>query len=158
MMAICLYYKNKLKPTFFLLDCDILLGTKIFCYGGAINGSIDTTLYSLDLSSFTTDSQGNNKTLDQLSAQWTPVTAFNNYVLEGRRTANSVSFNNNTLLIQGGLSYGKLANVTIAYHADSNTWETLPAYTVAAANSEQKQVCVVSSIFIIAFFTPVLTF
>jgi hypothetical protein len=102
--------------------------------GGGVGAVLDANLYSLDLSSLTTAS---GSSLAQIGAQWNTITSSNNFVSEKSRTAAGIGFNNNTLVIQGGYSYTKLVNVTVAYHADLNTWETLTPYATPSNEVNQ---------------------
>jgi hypothetical protein len=76
-----------------------------------------------------------------LAKGWNLVQSKNiDYVLEPRRRAHAAVFNNqNSLLIVGGYTYNQttLRNQTIAYHADTNTWETLSSYTDSQGRASQ---------------------
>ncbi|RCI03309.1 hypothetical protein CU098_011802 [Rhizopus stolonifer] len=114
-----------------------LIQNSIYCYGGLLgNGSvIDTTLYSMPLVDLP-----NNKSMINLAKTWNIVNATNvDFILEPRRRTHSVSYNNSTLLITGGYTYNNtaLVNQTVAYHADTNTWENLGYYTDSQGRVKQ---------------------
>ncbi|EPB88935.1 hypothetical protein HMPREF1544_04195 [Mucor circinelloides 1006PhL] len=115
------------------LECGLLVDA-IYCYGGLlVNNVIDSSLYSLPLTNFP-----NNKSMINLAKTWNLINYTNTeYVLEGRRRANSAVYNSNSLFVTGGYTYNgtMITNQTIVYNRDANTWQTLNTYVDTSSNS-----------------------
>lgn len=85
-----------------------------------------------------------------LAKEWNVVYAANNesYALEYRRRSNSVVYNNgNSFFITGGYSFENesFVNQTIAYHVNTNSWETLNTYTDNQGRKSQMYVSFIVS-------------
>ncbi|KAL9556374.1 hypothetical protein PS6_002361 [Mucor atramentarius] len=76
-----------------------------------------------------------------LAKTWNLINYTNTeYVLEGRRRANSAVYNNNSLFVTGGYTYNgtMITNQTIVYNRDENTWRTLNTYVDTSSNSTRQ--------------------
>ncbi|KAI8644094.1 hypothetical protein BD408DRAFT_413714 [Parasitella parasitica] len=117
-------------------QCGFLVDS-IYCYGGLLmSNNIDSDLYSLPLTNLT-----NNKSMINFAKTWVQINYTNtDYILEDRRRANSVVYNENTLFITGGYTYNgtMIKNQTIAYSRDTNAWQTLSTYTDAKSSSARQ--------------------
>lgn len=116
------------------------VGGQIYCSGGDtspsfISGnSIDTTLYSLNISNF------DGKSSDSMNNQWNKVVPASPFQTEHRRTPTSIVLpDQKRFLIQGGHNtFGnKFSNQSIIYDTSSNTWSKASSYVVAGVGTKQ---------------------
>ncbi|KAG2230225.1 hypothetical protein BDF21DRAFT_490689 [Thamnidium elegans] len=116
------------------------VGGQIYCSGGdtspslTSDNSIDTTLYSLNISNF------DGKSSDSMSNQWNKVVPASPFQTENRRTPTSIVLSDGKrFLIQGGHNmYGnKLSNQSIIYDTSSNTWSKARSYAIAGVGTKQ---------------------
>jgi hypothetical protein len=148
--------KEKRKPKHTLNNCISIdcgfIDKRIFCFGGtedlesqsrvnSVNKKSTNKLYSLDLKNLT-KSDGTFTSLEEISQQWIEVvpTNWENYIVESRAKACSVTYGDNALMIYGGSTLNgsrTLTNQTIEYNASTNSWRTLPNYYRAPNKTAQ---------------------
>lgn len=120
-------YGSLIKPSFYKTDC-AYLSNRIFCYGGSVGDvHYDSSIHSLDI-----NNQPAGTSVNDLLNQWDNISENNSQIVtEFRYDSEFVPLPDGvSMFLEGGSNDNSypIANKTVTYNTQTNTWHALPEY------------------------------